>query len=297
MKRLFPRIFLLFLSIALAATVRPAEAVDAPKEGILLAAFGTTVPEAMSVYTDIEQTFKAEFPGSSVEWAYTSQIIRRKLEKQGRPVGGVSDGLAALAARGVKVVRVQSLHIMAGEEFAELARAVLIDVQKNPGRFNAVYLGRPLLESRQDALEAAAALVGDTKKAGGEALVFMGHGQSQGRADLVFEGVRAVFREIDPRFFMATAEGARNFDRLLRDLKSGKVRRVRLQALMLVAGEHARNDLAGDEKDSWASRLKAAGFQIKADLHGLGEMDGIRSIFVRHAKESGDDLTKEPKKQ
>ena len=266
---------------------------------MLLVAFGTSVPEALTSFRAVDASFKAAFPDTPVVWSYTSQIIRKKLAKQGKPVGGISDGLAALAKAGVNVVRVQSLHVMPGEEFTELERAVLLDIQKHPGRFEAVYLGRPLLESHKDALSVAKAVLADMgdKRRKGEAVVLMGHGQAHGRADLVFEGTRATFKESDPLVFMATVEGARGIDDLLAELKAHKVRKVWLQPLMVVAGDHARNDLAGDEEDSWASKLKAAGFKVEANLKGLGEVPGVRDLFVDHAKQNVDDLTKEPKKQ
>lgn len=274
-------------------------AAEEPKAGVLLVAFGTSVPEALVSMKAVDEEFKAAFPGQPVVWAYTSQIIRKKIAAQGRPVGGISDGLAHLAKDGVKVVRVQSLHVMAGEEFSELERAVLIDIQKNPGRFDAVFLGRPMLESRADALELIAAITGDVKPMRGKnaALVLMGHGQGHGRADLTFEGTRAVFHEADRHVFMATVEGARGIDDVLKELKAAKVKTVVIEPLMLVAGDHAHNDLAGAEDDSWASRLKAAGFKVETNLKGLGQIAGARAILVRHARESVDDLTKEPKKQ
>lgn len=239
-------------------------------------AFGTSVPEALPAMQAVDQEFKQAFPGQPVVWAYTSQIIRKKIAAQGRPVGGISDGLAKLAKDGVKVVRVQSLHVMAGEEFSALERAVLIDLQKNPGRFEAVYLGRPMLESEADAQALASAILEDTKALRGKnaALVLMGHGQEHGRAGLTFEGVRALFHNQDKHVFMATVEGERSFDDLLKELKAAKVKSVVIAPLMLVAGDHARNDLAGDEADSWASQLKAAGFKVTANLKGLGQVPG-----------------------
>ena len=127
--------------------------------------------------------------------------------------------------------------------------------------------------------------------------MLMGHGQSHGRADLTFEGTRAVFHDADKRVFMATVEGARSVDDLLVELKAAKVKKVVIEPLMLVAGDHAHNDLAGDEDDSWASKLKAAGFKVETNLKGLGQIAGARAILVRHAREAADDLTKEPKKQ
>ena len=295
--RVFPRVLPLFLLLLalLAASVQAADQ-KAPKEGVLLVAFGTSVPEALPSFKAVDASFKAAFPDTPVVWSYTSQIIRKKLAKQGKPVGGISDGLAALAKAGVKVVRVQSLHVMPGEEFTELERAVLLDIQKHPGRFEAVYLGRPLLESHKDALSVAKAVLADMggKRRKGEAVVLMGHGQAHGRADLVFEGTRATFKESDPLVFMATVEGARGIDDLLAELKAHKIKKVWLQPLMVVAGDHARNDLAGDEEDS---KLKAAGFKVEANLKGLGEVPGVRDLFVDHAKQNVDDLTKEPKKQ
>ncbi|WP_301097917.1 sirohydrochlorin cobaltochelatase, partial [uncultured Desulfovibrio sp.] len=234
-----------------------------------------------------------------VVWASTSRISRKKLAKDGRPVGGIAAGLARLAQDGVQVVRVQSLHIMAGEEFAALARAVLIDIQKHPGRFRAVYLGRPLLESRADAQAVAGSVLRalDGRRSPGDALVLMGHGQEHGRADLVLEGTRAAFQSADPLAFIATVEGARGFEELLAELRARKVRRVWLQPLMLVAGDHARNDLAGEEEDSWASRLRAAGFTVETNLTGLGQVPGIAARFVEHARASRDDLTAEPRKE
>ena len=293
-----PLLFVLLLLAALAVHGTSHATDAAPKEGILLVAFGTSVPEAQPAFKAVDAEFKKAFPGSPVVWAYTSQIIRKKLAEQGHPVGGISDGMAQLAKDGVKVVRVQSLHVLAGEEFTALERAVLLDVSKNPGRFEAVFMGRPLLESKPDAQELLAAILADTKGQRGKntALVLMGHGQSHGRADLGFEGVRAVFTAADKNIHMATVEGARSFEDLLKELKAAKVKHVVIAPLMLVAGDHARNDLAGDEDDSWATQLKKAGIKVDAHIKGLGETPGTAAILVRHAKESTDDLTKEPKK-
>ena len=288
-------VLLLLAGLCLHST---SHAAGTPKEGVLLVAFGTSAPEGMPAFKTVDAEFKKAFPDSPVVWAYTSQIIRKKLAQQGQPVGGISDGLAQLAKDGAKVVRVQSLHVLGGEEFSALERAVLLDVSKHPGRFDAVFLGRPLLESRADAQELATIILADTKKARGKnaALVLMGHGQSHGRADLAFEGVRAVFKAAHKNIHMATVEGARTVEELLTELKAAKVKRVVLAPLMLVAGDHARNDLAGDEENSWASQIKKAGIKVDAHLKGLGEMPGTAAIFVRHAKESSDDLTKEPRK-
>lgn len=291
-----PRFLVLLLAFWL-VSLSPAVHAAEPREGLLIVAFGTSVPEAVPALKALDADFRAAFPDAAVEWAYTSQIIRKKLAARGTPVGGISDGLAALARKGVKVVRVQSLHVMAGEEFSALERAVLLDVKAHPGRFEAVYLGRPLLESRQDAREVAAAVLQSCGgRAPGEGLVLMGHGQAHGRADLVFEGMRRAFVEADGLTFMASVEGSRTFDDLARELATRNVKTLWVQPFMIVAGDHARNDLAGEEADSWASRLRAQGFQVKTNLLGMGEIAGVRAVFIRHARETKDDLTREPVK-
>ena len=291
-----PRFLVLLLAFWL-VSLSPAAHAAEPREGLLIVAFGTSVPEAVPALKALDADFRAAFPDAAVEWAYTSQIVRKKLAERGTPVGGISDGLAALARKGVKVVRVQSLHVMAGEEFSALERAVLLDVKAHPGRFEAVYLGRPLLESRQDAREVAAAVLQSCGgRAPGEGLVLMGHGQAHGRADLVFEGMRRAFVEADGLTFMASVEGSRTFEDLARELATRNVKTLWVQPFMIVAGDHARNDLAGEEADSWASRLRAQGFQVKTNLLGMGEIAGVRAVFIRHARETKDDLTREPVK-
>ena len=291
------RFLALLLVLWLAGLPLAAQAATSSREGLLIVAFGTSVPEAVPALKALDADFRTAFPEAAVEWAYTSQIIRKKLAARGTPVGGISEGLAALARKGVKVVRVQSLHVMAGEEFGALERAVLLDVKAHPGRFEAVYLGRPLLESRQDAREVAAAVLQSCgKRTSGEGLVLMGHGQAHGRADLVFEGVRRILAEADGLTFMASVEGSRTFDELVRELAAHKLKTLWLQPFMIVAGDHARNDLAGEEADSWASRLRKQGFQVKTNLLGLGEIAGVRAVFLRHARETADDLTREPVK-
>ncbi|HJA78728.1 sirohydrochlorin cobaltochelatase [uncultured Desulfovibrio sp.] len=295
----FSRSLGLLLALCLLTAVLTPPVFAAPREGLLVVAFGTSVPEAMPAFRALDTAFRAEFPGMPLEWAYTSQRIRKKLARQGKPVGGISDGLAALARKGVNIVRVQSLHVMAGEEFSALERAVLLDIKAHPGRFQAVYLGRPLLESRRDAEDVAAAVLGGmaARREGGDGLVLMGHGQEHGRADLVLEGMRATLADADPLTVIASVEGSRDLDDLVHDLRARQLKTVWLQPFMVVAGDHARNDLAGPEADSWASRLRREGFEVRANLVGLGEIPGVRAVFVRHAREAHDDLCKEPVKQ
>ena len=270
-------------------------ALAAQKEGLLLVAFGTSVPEAQPALTAIDKEFKAAFPHSPVVWAYTSSIIRAKLEKRGVHIGDVTAGLEELARQKVDVVRVQSLHVVAGEEFSEMERLLVSWLARHPDTFKAVYLGRPLLESRQDAEDVCRAVLGATegKRKPGELLALMGHGQSHGQGDMVIEGMRSTLSFDDHVAVLATVEGSRGFDQVLAAIKTSRASVIWLQPFMVVAGDHARNDLAGDEPDSWASQIRALGLTPRPVLTGLGELPGVRAVFVRHARDSRDDLLKQ----
>lgn len=289
---------LLSVFVALFSQNATGSACQGAKEGVLLVAFGTSVPEAKTAFETIDAAYRKAFPDMPVEWAFTSQIIRKKLAARGESAGSIGGGLEALAKKGVKIARVQSLHVMAGEEFAALAHSLAVWLQKHPGVFEALYLGRPLLESRADA-EAASKAVSRafSPRRGVEgALVLMGHGHEKGRAGLVFEGARAIFKDNDPLVFMASVEGERNFDDLLEELGKQGIKKVVLAPLMLVAGDHARNDLGGDGPDSWASRLRSAGYDVEVSLQGLGDLPGIGDIFIEHTRNGADDLSAEPAK-
>lgn len=270
----------------------------APREGILLVAFGTSVPEAARAFTTIESEYREAFPDVPIVWAYTSQIIRKKLASQGIHVGGIAQGLDDLAAKGVKTVYIQSLHMVAGEEFAALARAALLAAKSHADQFEAVYLGRPLLESDEDAALVAKAvkLALASRRNAGEGLALMAHGQEQGRGDLVLRGARGALAEEDPLIFLGTVEGSRSFEDMLGDVGKKPVKKIWLMPFMVVAGEHARNDLAGEEPDSWASRLRQAGYEVQPTIQGLGELPAIGKIFVQHTRSTRDNLLDEPRK-
>lgn len=292
------RLSSVFFVLVISLLLLPCGASSHGKEGVLLVAFGTSVPEAKKAFQTIEREYRAAFPGVPIVWAYTSQIIRKKLAAQGVDVGSIGQGLDKLASLGVRTVRIQSLHMLAGEEFAALARSALVQAKKYAKQFDAVYLGRPLLESNEDAAAVGRAILLHMRplRQKGDALVLMAHGQEHGRGDLALEGTRAILGRQDSSVFLATVEGSRGFEQMADDMKSKGLKKVWLMPFMVVAGDHARNDLAGDEADSWASRLRKDGYEVEANLRGLGELPEIGKIFIRHTKSSKDDLMLEPRK-
>lgn len=265
-------------------------------EGVLLVAFGTSEPEAYKAYKAVETAYTAE--KTTTVWAFTSEIIRKKMARTGKPVYSVAEALDELHRRGIRKVTVQSLHVAPGEEFSYLERVVLRDLLTKPDRFAKVRLARPLLESRRDMEEVVNAVLRDAApgRRPGQALVLMAHGQSDGRCDLTWAAVQAELARRDPLAFLATVEGNYAFDDVLAQLKERKVEAVLVQPFMVVAGDHARNDMSGPEKDSWTSLLAGAGIKSATALKGLGEIEGVRAVFLRHTREAKDDIAAPRKK-
>lgn len=269
----------------------------ASSNGILLVAFGTSMDSARPALDDIGKAYAKAYPGTPVVWAYTSDIIRNKLAKEGTKIFSVREALDECVRLGIVNLRVQSLHLMPAEEYSMLQRLLVRDLTQKPGRFDHVWLGVSLLESSQDLNEVMDAVFASFPKErkADEAVVLMGHGNDRGPADLAIAHVAASLNEKDPLVFLASVEGANSFDNVLAALKEKKVKKVYLQPFMIVAGDHANNDLAGDEDDSWASRIRAEGMQVEANLRGLGTIPGIQKVFLRHTANAKDDLA-HPKK-
>lgn len=261
------------------------------KTGTLLVAFGTSLESARPALTDIEQEYRQRNDGP-VLMAFTSDIIRNKLAKEGKPVLSVNAAMNELATQGVTDLRIQSLHIAPAEEYSQLERMAVKNIVTNPGRFKTVKVGYPLLVSSKDLDEVVVAALASlpAERKPGDAVVFMGHGNDRGPGDLIMAAAATAFKKADPNVWFATVEGANSFDDILPQIKASGVKRVWLQPFMIVAGEHANNDLAGPEEDSWASLLKAEGMQPIAHLKGLGQIKGIRDIFLSHTDNAVIDL-------
>ena len=262
------------------------------KTGTLLVAFGTSMDSARLAIDDIEKAYKKAAGNEPVLLAFTSDIIRNKLAKEGKPVLSVNAAMNELAAQGVTDLKIQSLHIAPAEEYNQLERMVVKNITKNPGVFKTVKVGYPLLVSEKD-LDAVvkvvlASLPKDRKP--GDAVVLMGHGNDRGPGDLTLAATAAAFHKADPHVWLATVEGSNSFDNVLPKLKASGAKRVWLQPFMIVAGDHANNDLAGPEEDSWASRIKAAGMTPMPNLKGLGQLKGIQDIFLSHTQNAVVDL-------
>ena len=152
-------------------------------------------------------------------------------------------------------------------------------------------LGKPLLYHHEDIVETCEALysIFPKERKSSDAIVLMGHGTAH-QSNIYYPGVQYYLWQQSPLIFLGTVEGYPGLNEVILGLKEKKVKTIWLQPFMSVAGDHAQNDMAGDEPDSWKSQLEAAGFTVKPVLKGLAEFEDIDTIWIKHLKEIMNEL-------
>ena len=259
------------------------------KNALLAVSFGTSHHDTLEKnIAAIERAMADALPGYTLCRAFTSGMILRKLKnRDGLCIDDVPAALERLIGAGYTRVVMQPTHIINGEEYDKLT------AQARPyaGRLE-IRTGTPLLTSVQDYKDLAAALMAElAAPAAGEALVLMGHGTGH-HANAAYTQLEYVLHDRGwQRAFIGTVEGYPELPEVLNRVRElGDVRRVRLQPLMVVAGDHAKNDMAGDGEDSWKSVFEREGYETACTLRGLGEYEKVRALFAAHARaaESGE---------
>ncbi len=268
------------------------------QKGIILVAFGTSMPQAKVALDAIEQIYVNEFADSkTVIMAYSSDFIRNKLNKQKQQTLSIYEAMQKAHSLGITHLRMQSLHVGVAEEFQYVQRIIQKYLNDNPKHFQSIVLGSPLLESEKDMQDLMKAVIDDLPKERKpeDAVLLMAHGNHNGPGDLIFFALAKAFAQKDANIFIASVEGSNTLEKVLVQFKAKKIKKVWLQPLMIVAGDHALNDLFGKEEDSWASILNSQGFTTQAIQRGLGENKNVQQIFLRHTRESKDDFCKSKK--
>ena len=254
----------------------------APKKvGILLVAFGSSEPSAQVSFENIDKKVKDTYSGIPVRWAYTSTIIRKKLAKQGKHLDSPEVALAKMQDEGFTHVAVQSLHTIGGEEYHDLRRAV--GAFKMMGGFKRVVLGYPLLSTQEDMQGAVDAILTTLPKdrQKDDAVVLMGHGTHH-PSNAFYAALMFQLQLKDPNIFVGTVEGYPEVGDIKDLLLKKKIKKAYLMPFMSVAGDHAKNDMASDEDDSWKSIFSKAGIQCVPILKGTGEYDVFVDMWVDH---------------
>lgn len=251
------------------------------KKAILCTSFGTSIDAARESITAVEKALCATAPDRIFARAYTSSIIRRILEKRGQPVMGVAQALESLAAEGAEDVFVQPTHILCGSEYEKIKR----EMTPWQDRFRLLRVGRPLVSGTEDLRHLAEIVAENTPMREGEALVLFGHG-SDHFADMVYPALQTAFHLAGRKdVLVGTVEGWPTFEDVVAQLRDSGCTDVHLLPLMLVAGDHVLNDMAGEDPESWKSQLETLGYSVRCTLRGLGMMPGIAELYCRHLRE------------
>ena len=253
------------------------------KQAILAVSFGTTYPDTLEKTIAATEAALAEaYPGWPVYRAFTSGMILKKLrQRDGVEIDNVAQAMARLEREGYTQVAVQSTHVMHGEEYEKML------AQLEPYKLTMeIAVGAPLLHAQSDYEAVADALLSWLPLPGdGEALVLMGHGTAH-FANSAYAQMEHVLQSRCPRIYIATVEGYPTLDSVAEQLqRQPEIRRLTLAPFMLVAGDHARNDMAGGE-DSWKEVLEGKGYEVACILQGLGECPAIQKLFVAHCGEA-----------
>ena len=253
------------------------------KAALLMVHFGTTHDDTRALTIDaINSKAQATFPELKFQEAFTSRIIIRRLKKRGIEKLTPLDALLKLRSEGYTHIIVQSTNIIEGVEMESLRH----DVKSVLPFFKEIRVGTPLLYSVEDA-EKVVEIIGNRlktpvqgKKAAKENFVLVGHG--------TYTPSTAIYSQMDymlkanglANFHVGTIEGYPTFETMLAQLKAGKAKQVTLVPFMFVAGDHAKNDIAGE----WKERLEKEGFTVSTRLEGLGQVPEIQEIFIDHIR-------------
>ncbi|MGD9210684.1 MAG: sirohydrochlorin cobaltochelatase [Desulfobacteraceae bacterium] len=254
---------------------------DDKEPAILLVTFGTSIPDAQAAFDNIDKRVKKAFPKTEIRWAYTSYIIRQKLAKEGKILDSPEVALAKLMDEGYTKVAVQSLHMIPGAEFHDI-RVNAGKFEEMTGGFDKVFVSYPLLASDENMDKVVEALIANMipkERKKEDAVVLMGHGTHHS-SDAIYSAMMYKFRKADPNIYVGTVEGHPSFDEIKAMLEEKGIKKAYLLPFMSVAGDHAINDMAGDEEDAWKVMLTKAGIECVPVLKGVAEYDALVDIWI-----------------
>jgi len=260
------------------------------KKAILVVSFGTSFNDNRAkTIGAVEKDIAAAFPDYEVRRAFTSKMIIAKLKKRDNEhIDYITEAIDRLADDGFTDIVVQPTHIMNGIEYDFVAAAV----KERAGKFQSVKIGKPLLTSEEDYNKILDAVgkefVPEAEKAAGgkAAIVFMGHG-TEHFANATYGELQIKFMVSNlPNVFVTTVEGFPGYYDTLKLMDGKGIRRVVLMPFMLVAGDHANNDMAGDDDDSMKNVFSKEGYTVTCIVKGLGEYASFRKLFVEHVADA-----------
>lgn len=257
---------------------------------LLVVSFGTSFNDnRVATIGAIENALEEAFPEFSVRRGFTAQIIIDHVKsRDGEVIDNFGEALNRAIDNGVKTLVVQPTHLMDGLEYND----VMNELAEYAEEFEQVVVGNPLLTSDSDYEEVIKAITEDTKDFddGETAIVFMGHG-TEAESNKIYATIQEKLTAAGfANYFVGTVEAAPSLDDVLAAVQAGEYRKVVLQPLMIVAGDHANNDMAGDEEGAWKKTFEDAGYEVTCNLKGLGEMPIVQELLIEHAREAMEGL-------
>lgn len=261
------------------------------KKAILVVSFGTSYEKTRKQTIEkVEDLIRDKYKEYEIRRAFTSYGVIKKLKvTYGIYVDTPEEALRRLREEGFKEIIVQPLHLIPGEEYDYIKNVV--DSFTKERCFNSIKLGRPLLyfKGEKEGIPDDYSIAIEALKlqfSQNETVVFMGHG-SHHPANAVYSCLQNILWDKGfHNVYIGTIDGYPMLDNVINNLKKNEIKRVKLMPLLLVAGDHAINDMAGDEEDSWKSILEREGFEVEIYLHGLGENSKIQNIYLDHVEDT-----------
>lgn len=256
---------------------------------LMVVSFGTSFNDSRrltigAIEGKLDEKFGNDY---SVRRGFTSQIIIDHVKKRDNvTIDNMTEALDRAANNGVKNLVIQPTHLMDGLEYND----VVDEVATYSDAFEKVSVGKPLLTSDEDFTKVMNAIVDATKDYddGKTAICFMGHG-TEAKSNEVYAKMQKCLTDAGyNNYFVGTVEAEPSLEDVIESVKAGSYEKVVLRPLMIVAGDHANNDMAGDEEGSWKTTFEAEGFDVECVVEGLGQLEAIQDIFVEHAQEAID---------
>ena len=255
------------------------------KKAILVVSFGTSYNEArIASIEQIEKDIESAFPGFCIYHGWTSKMILSVLQKRdGLIIPTVKEAMEQMIRDGITDLIVQPTHILDGIENNKMKEEVLSYKEE----FQSIAFGTPLLSSEKDSHSIIKAISEEFPDlAPKDALVLMGHGTTH-HINAVYARLNKAFKSMGyPNFFLGTVEAEPTIQDLVAEVNDFHPDRIILTPFMIVAGDHAHNDMAGTEPDSWLHQFRQTHENVCPVLKGLGEYKGIRSMFIEHIQDA-----------
>ncbi|MDO4329025.1 MAG: sirohydrochlorin cobaltochelatase [Lachnospiraceae bacterium] len=257
---------------------------------LMVVSFGTSYNDNRRLTIGaIEDAMEKAFPEYSVRRGFTSQIIIDHVKSRDKvSIDNVGEALDRAVENGVKTLVVQPTHLMNGLEYTDLVN----ELAEYADAFEQIEVGEPLLTSDEDFAAVMKAITEATAEYddGETAICFMGHG-TEAESNQIYAKMQQMLTAAGyTNYYVGTVEAEPSLEDVLEAVQAGEYKKVVLEPLMIVAGDHANNDMAGDEEGSWKTAFEDAGYEVTCVVRGLGELEPIQQLFVEHAQAAMDRL-------